>query len=170
MESSDQHVEEVARLLNTLLADEYLLYTKTRNVHWHIERLGFYALHRFFESQVVALDVIIDDVAERILSSGHAAPASLKIFLETTRLRESDDGFSDSNQFIRLLLDDHETLIRMLIKDNLALADPKEDSGINDFMTSVMVKHEAIAGTLRAYVNPDILISGYLSGGNHQKK
>ena len=66
IEITENHTKDVALLLNTLLADEYVLYTKTRNAHWNIQGQNFIELHKFFESQYDALDIIIDDVAERV--------------------------------------------------------------------------------------------------------
>ncbi len=41
----------VANELAKLLADEYVLYTKTRNAHWNIEGADFFDKHKFFETQ-----------------------------------------------------------------------------------------------------------------------
>ena len=80
----DHDLKEVATLLNTLLADEYVLFTKTRNAHWNVEGQNFMELHKFFESQYEQLDIIIDDVAERIRAVGHYSNGSLRQFLENT--------------------------------------------------------------------------------------
>ena len=37
IEISIENLKEAATLLNTLLADEYLLYTKTHSAHWNIQ-------------------------------------------------------------------------------------------------------------------------------------
>ena len=71
IEISPENLKEAATLLNTMLADEYLLYTKTRNAHWNIQGKNFNELHKFFESQYDLLDIIIDDTAERVRSVGH---------------------------------------------------------------------------------------------------
>ena len=83
---SEKKLKDIATLLNTLLADEYLLYTKTRNAHWNIQGNNFMELHKFFESQYDALDIIIDDTAERVRALGHFALGSLKDFLKVARL------------------------------------------------------------------------------------
>ena len=57
---------EIVEILHTLLADEYVLYTKTRNYHWNVTGSNFSELHKFFETQYDELDIIIDDVAERV--------------------------------------------------------------------------------------------------------
>jgi starvation-inducible DNA-binding protein len=67
----------VAEQLAKLLADEFILYTKTRNAHWNIEGPDFHAMHIFFESQYEQLDEAMDSVAERIRKIGHYAPGTL---------------------------------------------------------------------------------------------
>ena len=57
---SDKNSKEVASVLNKILADEYLLYTKTRNYHWNIEGSNFMEMHLFFESQYNTIDEAID--------------------------------------------------------------------------------------------------------------
>ncbi len=49
---SDHDIEEIVTFLNTLLADEYALYTKTRNAHWNINGPKFNELHNFFETSI----------------------------------------------------------------------------------------------------------------------
>jgi starvation-inducible DNA-binding protein len=66
----DEQREGVVLILNTLLADEYLLYMKTRNYHWNVVGPQFNDLHKFFEEQYDELNDIVDDVAERARSLG----------------------------------------------------------------------------------------------------
>ena len=54
----------VTRILNVLLSDEYLLYTKTWKFHWNVTGLSFHDLHLFLEAQYGELDGFVDDVAE----------------------------------------------------------------------------------------------------------
>jgi starvation-inducible DNA-binding protein len=66
----DEQREGAVAILNTLLADEYLLYTKTRNYHWNVVGPQFNDLHKFFEAQYNELNEIVDDVAERSRTLG----------------------------------------------------------------------------------------------------
>lgn len=150
---SDSNLKEVATLLNNLIADEYLLYTKTRNAHWNIQGQNFIELHKFFEGQYEALDEIIDDVAERIRSIGHFSLGSLKDFLSVARLTEQNHDFSNQKKIIQSLLEDHETIIRNLRKDIVSTAGKFKDLGTSDFVTGLMEKHEKMAWMLRAYNN-----------------
>jgi starvation-inducible DNA-binding protein len=60
---SDEQHGGVVLILNALLSDEYVLYTKTRNYHWNIAESQFHGLHKFFEEQYEELDEIVDNVA-----------------------------------------------------------------------------------------------------------
>ena len=149
---AENHLKEAALLLNTVLADEYVLYTKTRNAHWNIQGPNFIALHKFFETQYDALDTIIDDVAERVRQLGHFALGSLKEFKAMTRLSEHNHDFSDTGHIIQTLLEDHESIIRSLRKEIIVITDTHRDQGTADFMTGWMEEHEKMAWMLRAHL------------------
>jgi len=149
---SDHDLEEVATLLNTLLADEYVLYTKTHNAHWNITGLSFYEMHKLFQAQYEALEIMIDDIAERVRSLGHFALGSLKDFLSVTNLSEEKDDFSSPEQMIQALLNDHETIIRMIRNDIIPISDKYKDLGTADFVTGLMEQHEKISWMLRSSV------------------
>src|SRR5258706_9024743 len=97
---SKKDLSEVAQVMNGFLADEFLLYLKTRNAHWNIEGADFHAVHKFFEAQYEQLDEIMDDVAERIRTLGHYAAATLTSYLELTHLTEQSREKNDSAGFI----------------------------------------------------------------------
>lgn len=97
----NENTQAVANELSTILADEYVLYTKTRNAHWDIEVADFYDKHKYFEIQYEQLDDFIDSVNERIRSLGHSAPARMKSFLELTQLTEMTREKNDSYGFIK---------------------------------------------------------------------
>jgi len=149
---TDPNKEAVSKELSKILADEYILYTKTRNAHWNIEGPDFYAVHKFFETQFEQLDEIVDQVAERIRSLGHYAPATLKSFLELTHLSEQIREKNDSQGFIKELLKDHETIILKLRENINSFIEKYHDSGTSDFITGVMKEHEKMAWFLRAHL------------------
>ncbi|MGD1843066.1 MAG: Dps family protein [Thermonemataceae bacterium] len=148
----DTHRESVAFLLNTLLADEHVLYIKTRNYHWNVKGMHFQSLHLFFESQYQALEVMIDDIAERIRAIGHHAVASMKDYVKLARLLESNHVDGKAETMLQNLLFDHENLIRIARKDLIAEAEKYQDVGTSDFITSLMEKHEKMAWMIRSYL------------------
>jgi starvation-inducible DNA-binding protein len=147
---SDRDLEEVANLLNTLLADEYVLFTKTRNAHWNVTGANFYGLHKLFQDQQEAIDRIIDDVAERVRSLGHFAIASLKSFLSVTHMDEEHDNFSDAELILQTLINDHETIIRIIRNDIIPISDKYKDLSTADFITDILKQHEKITWMLRS--------------------
>jgi starvation-inducible DNA-binding protein len=44
----DADLKKVAKLLNVLLADEHIIYMKTRNAHWNVEGAIFMLLTYFW--------------------------------------------------------------------------------------------------------------------------
>jgi starvation-inducible DNA-binding protein len=110
---SDKNSKEIAGVLNKILADEYLLYTKTRNYHWNIEGSNFTEMHLFYESQYNTIDEAIDEVAERVRQIGHYAQGRLKDFIKQSQLVEQEYSTDQKTQ-IQNLLDDHEAIIRFL--------------------------------------------------------
>lgn len=144
--------EGVANGLAKILADEYVLYTKTKNAHWNIEGPDFYDKHKFFESQFGELDTIVDSVAERIRTLGHYVDAMLKAFLSVTQFTEQKSEKNDSAGFLKELLIDHETLIMSLRKSIPVFANDYQDAGTSDFVTSLMETHEKMAWFIRSHL------------------
>lgn len=149
---SSENLSAVAHALNTILADEFVLYTKTRNAHWNVEGPDFHTKHLFFESQYEQLDEIMDSVAERIRSLGHYAPGTLKSFLELTHLSETLHSKNDGAGFITELLNDHESLIIRLRENINVFANQFKDLGTSDYVTGLMETHEKMAWMLRAHL------------------
>jgi starvation-inducible DNA-binding protein len=149
----ENHLKEVADLLNALLADEFVVYTKTRSAHWNIQGQNFMELHKFFESQYESLDVIIDDIAERVRILGHFALSSLKDFLSITHMLEVNTDAASQPQIIESLIEDHETIIRIIRNDITPIADNYKDLGTTDFVTGIMEQHEKMVWMLRVYLS-----------------
>src|SRR5215468_11633120 len=101
---TDKDRTAVVKILNTLLADEYVLYTKTRNYHWNVVGPQFNDLHKFFEAQYEELNDFVDDVAERIRQLGAESPATLAEFVKTTRLKEHPGQHLDAEGMLAALL------------------------------------------------------------------
>ncbi len=144
--------QAVANELSKILADEFVLYTKTRKAHWNVEGADFYDKHKFFETQFGQIDEFIDKVAERIRSVGHYAPATLKEFLSLTHLTEMSREKNDSHGFIRELLTDHESIIIHLRENINRFATELHDLGTSDFITGLMEEHEKMAWFLRSHL------------------
>lgn len=147
---SDKNRQGVVAILNNLLADEYLLYTKTRNCHWNVTGPHFDHLHKFFETQYDALDGFVDDVAERVRSLGGRPLATLAEFVKAARLKEYPRLYPEAKKMVLALLEDHEEIINYLREDLVSCVEKFEDAGTSDFLTGLMEAHEKMAWMLRA--------------------
>ncbi len=149
---SDAQRKGVIDILNRLLADEVVLYVKTRNYHWNVEGPDFSETHKFFEDQYEALDEIMDDVAERARSLGGRATGSLAQYLKLTGLKEDNGKTAGEKAMIKDLLGDHEAIVRRLRKDVGVVGDKHGDVGTEDFLTGLIEQHEKMAWMLRSFL------------------
>ncbi|HET7876576.1 MAG TPA: DNA starvation/stationary phase protection protein [Methylomirabilota bacterium] len=149
---TDSNRDSVVRILAALLADEYVLYTKTRNYHWNVVGPQFNDLHKFFEAQYEALNDIVDEVAERARTLGGRAAGTLAEFAQQTRLKEHPGQYPDARAMLGNLLADHEAVVQTLRADLATVMDKHGDAGTNDLLTGLMEKHEKMAWMLRAFL------------------
>src|SRR4051812_34680841 len=98
---SEKNSNSISDILNTWLADEYVLTTKTKNFHWNVTGNTFYGLHMFFEMQYNLLDPMIDEIAEHIRYLGHFAVGSMEDFLKMAHLSESKGGVLNAKNMIQ---------------------------------------------------------------------
>lgn len=149
----EKNQEKVVGILNTVLANEFVLSTKTRNYHWNVTSPNFSELHKFFDEQYGQLDEILDQVAERCRAMGGKSIATMTEFLAKTSLKEQPKEYPVARKMISNLLADHETVIRNLRKD-LEICDSEcNDMGTNNFLTDLMEKHEKMAWMLRSFLD-----------------
>src|SRR3982751_6003273 len=148
---SEKNRQAVALELNKLLADEHVLYNKTRNYHWSIEGPSFMEFHKLYEAQYTDLAETIDEIAERIRTIGHFAEGRLKEILKLASLDEPEAPVDQATQ-IANLDSDHETLIMRLRKLINVFEEDKKDSGSSFFVTVLLKQHEKMAWMLRSYL------------------
>lgn len=150
---SENHLQKSIKSLSTLLADEMVLYVKTRKFHWNVSGASFMELHKLFQAQYSELEEIADSVAERISKLGGKAVGTMDEFIKFTRLEESPDKDSSQKEMLKELLADHEAIIVELRKDIDVSDDRNKDAATTDFLTHIMEKHETTAWVLRRYLS-----------------
>lgn len=143
-----------ADILNRVLSDQYVLYTKTRKYHWNVTGPLFYSLHQLLETQYEQLDTAIDEVAERTRSLGQPSIGTLKEFLECATLKEQPGEYPDAPQMIADLVADHEAVIKNL-REYVDKTEENHDMGTSDFLTAQMEAHEKMAWMLRAFMEDE---------------
>lgn len=149
---SEENRQQVTDVLAKLLADEFVLYTKTLRAHWNLEGHDFHTKHVFFEEHYNTIKEFTDSVAERIRKLGHYAPATLSDYLNLTHLSEKYEGNNTSHDFITALLEDHDVIIQYIRASITKVETDFKDLGTADFLTGLMQEHEEIAWMLRATI------------------
>src|SRR5688500_3292719 len=62
----NEAVQEISAALNTILADSFALYLKTKNFHWHVSGPHFRDYHVMLDEQADAIFATTDPLAERV--------------------------------------------------------------------------------------------------------
>jgi starvation-inducible DNA-binding protein len=138
----------VSGALSKLLADTYLLYLKTQNVHWNIHGSEFYALHIMTEKQYEEMAGAVDEIAERIRALGFFVEGTTKAFQKLSSIVE-DEKVHPKHVYIEQLIIAHE----MVMRDSRALgviAEKHEDHATVDLMGRRLLFHEKSAWMLRS--------------------
>ena len=139
----------VVGYLNTILADEFVLYTKARNYHWNVVGANFYPLHQFFDAQAIEFNQNVDQVAGRISAHGGRPFSTLSEFVAGTRLTEEPNKTFPAKEMISKLQQDTEAIIRS-IRADLVKITKLDDQGTVEFLSGLLESHEKQAWMLRA--------------------
>ncbi len=151
LDISTKSTAKVADVLNRLLADEYILLTKTRNYHWYVFGPSFMDRQCFYDGQYEPISQMVDKIADRVTQLGYPATATVREFIAWTRLDEGKHIYDAPSQ-VNQLLADHQTVSRCIREDievlrkKLKVADPETITMLTHFLE----EHEKMAWMLRA--------------------
>jgi len=148
---SEDARKQIARKLDTMLADEYLLFTKLFKYHWNVTGMAFGPLHQLFEEQYTQVFKVIDDVAERVRALGHWPIGTLSEFQEQSNLSEHPGRNPDAQTMISDLVADYEVIIRNM-RDEVDSINELQDSVTANFVEEIIEKHEKGAWMLRSHL------------------
>lgn len=146
------HMRNLTSKLSSILCDEYILLTKTKNVNMRLQGIDFQDNYLFFSAQSSEIDSIIERVEKRVHDSGHYADAMLKAFLKVTQFNKKKKKINNRTGYINELLGDHENLITILKNNTSLLETTSKDSKTDDFVTTLTESHEKMAWFLRSYL------------------
>ena len=145
---SDSHRKQITDGLSHLLADSYVLYLMTHNFHWNVTGPMFRTLHLMFMEQYTEQWNALDQIAERIRSLGHPAPATYKAFVKLATIQEVD-GVPKALEMISLLVSAQEQTAKTA-RGLFALVEEANDQPTADLITQRLEVHEKTAWMLRS--------------------
>ncbi|HYI29083.1 MAG TPA: DNA starvation/stationary phase protection protein [Bradyrhizobium sp.] len=119
-------VKAVSDALNTILADSYALYLKTKNFHWHVSGPHFRDYHLLFDEQAADILANTDDVAERVRKIGGVTLKSIAQISKAQTIDDNEDEFVPPSEMLRELMNDNKKIVKFL-REAHGIADDHED-------------------------------------------
>jgi len=103
-------VHDIAGALNTLLADVFALYLKTKNFHWHMSGPHFRDYHLLLDEQSDQIFAMTDAIAERVRKIGGTTLRSIGHVSRLQRVLDNDADFVTPLDMLAELRDDNKQL------------------------------------------------------------
>ena len=148
--SNKQFNTQTADLLKSVLADQFLLYSKSRNYHWNVTGPNFYGLHAVFEKIYNELAEDVDSIAERIRAIGFKTPGTLKEFLELTSINEEPGEYPAQSAMVQNIINDFETLIEKMKSGSNKIQNDFKDDVTAGMFYSLIEKYQKTVWMLKA--------------------
>jgi starvation-inducible DNA-binding protein len=126
--------------LNLLLASYEIHYQNLRSLHWNIKGNNFFELHLKYEELYTRTQVIIDEVAERILTLGTTPLSRFSDYLQQSNIPENE-LISDGIKGMNYILKAQNSLLqleRMIINQ----ANKNQDEGTAALMSDLVREKE----------------------------
>jgi starvation-inducible DNA-binding protein len=143
----------VVSILQLVLADECLLYTRVRHCYWNAAHPDHRSLQQLFEKQYDELARMIDEIGEQIRSLGADAMGIMSEFLQHTKLSEEPNRLPPSAaRMVKQVVEDHEAIIRTVRGDIQACLIEYADAGTGEFLARLVKRHETLSWRLHAYL------------------
>lgn len=130
----DNARRDISAALNTLLADVFALYLKTKNFHWHVSGPHFRDYHLLFDEQAEQIFAITDEIAERVRKLGGTTLRSIGDIARRQRIEDNDADFVDPQDMLAELRSDNQALIVSLRETHELCAEE------NDVATTSMIE------------------------------
>jgi starvation-inducible DNA-binding protein len=106
--------KDIAGAMNTILADVFALYLKTKNFHWHMSGPHFRDYHLLLDEQGDQLFAMTDPIAERIRKIGGNTIRSIGHIGRLQRLADNDAEYVEPEDMLAELREDNQSLAARL--------------------------------------------------------
>src|SRR5207245_4771333 len=98
-------VEKISASLNTLLADAFALYVKTKNFHWHVSGRHFRDYHLLLDEQSEAIFATTDQLAERVRKLGGVTLRSIGQISKLQTIQDNNEDYVPPREMLRELME-----------------------------------------------------------------
>ncbi len=125
---SPEATEKISASLNTLLADAFALYLKTKNFHWHVSGRHFRDYHLLLDEQSDVIFASTDQLAERVRKIGGTTLRSIGQIGKLQTIKDNNESYVSPREMLRELMEDNKHIAAAMRKAH-KLCDDHEDSG-----------------------------------------
>ncbi|MCJ8292613.1 MAG: DNA starvation/stationary phase protection protein [Crocinitomicaceae bacterium] len=147
MKNTATYIEE----LNRLLASYQIHYQNLRSLHWNIKGKDFFELHVKYEELYTRTLVIVDDLAERILSIGETPQSTFSSYLVTSPINELEMTH-DGATGVAYILSAQQELLKQE-RSLLHVTGDADDEGTNALMSDLIREKEKTNWMFKAWLN-----------------
>jgi starvation-inducible DNA-binding protein len=126
--------------LNQLLSTYQVHYQNLRSLHWNIQGQSFFELHLKYEELYNRIQIVIDDLAERILTLGGTPLSTFKDYLKHSILDENE-LIHDGKIGMGYILSAQKELL-IVEKEILKLSSEMDDEGTNSLLSDLVREKE----------------------------
>jgi starvation-inducible DNA-binding protein len=117
---------DITGALNTLLADIFALYLKTKNFHWHVSGPHFRDFHLLLDEQAQQIFAVTDDLAERVRKIGGTTLRSIAQISRIQHVLDNDAEYVTPLDMLAELRDDNSELAERM-RETHELCDQYQD-------------------------------------------
>ncbi|RJF63565.1 Dps family protein [Rhodopseudomonas palustris] len=119
-------VDKISAALNTLLADAFALYLKTKNFHWHISGRHFRDYHLMLDEQSDQIFATTDELAERVRKVGGVTLKSIGQIAKLQTIKDNDEDYVPPREMLRELMNDNKKMAAAMRKAHEIVDDCKD--------------------------------------------
>jgi starvation-inducible DNA-binding protein len=112
----NEAVEKVSAAVNTLLADAFALYLKTKNFHWHVSGRHFHDYHLMLDEQSDAIFATTDQLAERVRKLGGTTLKSISQVSKLQTIKDNNEDYVPPREMLRELMEDNKHIAAAMRK------------------------------------------------------
>ena len=139
-------VDKISAALNTLLADAFALYLKTKNFHWHVSGRHFRDYHLMLDEQSEAIFATTDQLAERVRKLGGITLRSIGQIGKLQTIKDNNENYVPPRQMLRELMEDNKHMAAAMRKAH-KLADDTRIRAPPNCLNSSSTKPSAAPGS-----------------------
>ncbi|ALJ05009.1 DNA starvation/stationary phase protection protein [Pseudalgibacter alginicilyticus] len=149
-----EKTKNLAKDLNSLLANFQIYYQNLRGIHWNIKGKRFFDLHVKFEELYTDANAKVDEIAERILTLGETP---LHTFEDYSAKAEVPVGknISEDEKAVQLIVDSLAKLLQ-IERQILDKSGDADDEGTNSMMSDFITEQEKTVWMMKAWLGETV--------------